>query len=43
MFAYYINKPWYKLGVYFLGILSAMLWIDIRDYKASKREKTEDW
>ena len=43
MFAYYINKPWYKLGVYFLGILSAMLWIDIRDYKASKREKTEEW
>ena len=43
MFSDYINKPWYKLGVYFLGIISAMFWIDIRDYKASKRLNTEDW
>jgi hypothetical protein len=42
MFAYYINKPWYKIGVYFVGLMSAMFFIDVRNYKKSKREGTLD-
>ena len=42
MFSYYINKPWYKLGVYFVGLLSAMIFIDVREYKKSIREGTVD-
>lgn len=40
MYSYLVNKPWYKLAVYFTGIISAMLFIDIRNYKKSKREGT---
>jgi len=42
MFSYYINKPWYKLGVYFVGLLSAIFFIDVRNYKKSLREGTLD-
>jgi len=42
MYSFYINKPWYKLGCYFVGILSAMFFIDARDYKKSLREGTVD-
>jgi len=42
MFAYYINKPWYKIGVYFVGLVSAMFFIDIRNYKKSLRDGTVD-
>lgn len=41
MYSYYLNKPWYKISVYMLGILSGMFFIDIREYKRSKREKTD--
>lgn len=42
MYSYYLNKPYYKISVYMLGILSGMLFIDIREYKRSKREGTND-
>lgn len=43
MYSYFLNKPWYKISVYMLGIMSAMFFIDIREYKLSKKEKTEDY
>ena len=43
MYSFYINKPWYKLEVYFFGIISGMFFIDVKEYKMSKRNKTEDY
>lgn len=43
MYSYYLNKPWYKISVYVLGVLSGMFFVDIRDYKKSKRDKTQDY
>lgn len=42
MYSYYLNKPWYKVSVYMLGIISGMFFVDIREYKRSKRERTRD-
>lgn len=43
MYSYFINKPYYKLHVYFFGIICSMFFIDIRDYKKSKRDKNDDY
>jgi peptidoglycan/LPS O-acetylase OafA/YrhL len=32
MYSYFINKPWYKIPVYFLGMICGVFFVDIREY-----------